>query len=67
MKHPQRHIVEVEYNGTIHQGEYTEQNRVVVVTYGRAKNQAILGNHLSAEFEARQLLREILEANNWQF
>ena len=63
---PPTYTVEAEHNGTRHQGEYTVQSGIVVVTYCMAKNQATLGS-LPADFLARQLLQEILDANKWQF
>jgi hypothetical protein len=61
-----RYTVEVEHNGTRHQGEYTVGGGVVTVTYGMATNSALSrGPH--PEIEARRLLIEILEGGHWKF
>jgi hypothetical protein len=60
------HTVEVLHNGTRYRGEYTVKNGVVVVTYGKATMPGLIGNQ-TAETIASQLLREILDANNWRF
>lgn len=63
---PPSYIVEVERNGTHHRGEYTVTSGVVLVSYGKATNQGLCGSQ-PAETIASQLLREILDANNWRF
>jgi len=70
-RHPpkryQVHTVEVEHNGKLHQAEYTVENGVVIVRYYKATNQALAPNPSAHLIEAKNLLLEILEANNWKF
>lgn len=65
-KNPHYFNVEVEYNGTKHKGKYTiNTNDVVEVSYGIATIKTQAGESKPL-FIARQLLREILEKDNWR-